>query len=190
MAQQPQPPSTILQTLPSYLMALDFIRPTSNEEPVQNLWQIITTTYFPTIEHYRYGFKAPVLGNSNMPDIVIFQIIPDPNPANVLSSPERQILLVECKGPKEDTVAGWTNTINGQFDDDMSENLNASRKIFGAVAIGKKVKFFSYDFNAAPGTPKRVELHQGAIDLAAAGGFAQTVAQMDAIKLNGWQWAS
>ncbi|RAK96807.1 uncharacterized protein BO80DRAFT_365600 [Aspergillus ibericus CBS 121593] len=110
------------------------------------------------------------------------------NPRDSAHWAERQILLVECKRPSSDTPAGWENTIHGQFLDDLSQTLNASERIYGAVAIGSKVRFYRFD-GTAPANQQLVQLHQGTIDMCAPNGIGQVESMMNYIKANGWQWA-
>ncbi|KAL4937342.1 hypothetical protein BDV06DRAFT_232643 [Aspergillus oleicola] len=183
-----------LYNLPSYHMGMDAILPTSHEEPVQNVWQIIATTYFPAAAHYRYGFKAPILSNNNMPDAIVIQIQPaqaNPDPRNPNDWTERQIMLIECKRPSLDTPGGWTATTEGQFDDDCSQTLNASQRLFGAVAIGRKVVFYQFDGTVGVGgAGRRVPLHPGTLDLDVQTDFVAMTQCMDQIKTQAWNWAA
>ncbi|KAL4792657.1 hypothetical protein BDV19DRAFT_391962 [Aspergillus venezuelensis] len=184
-----------LYSLPSYHMGVEYIRPDSHEEPVQNLWQIIATTWFPAAAGYRYGFKAPILNNDNMPDIIVIQIQPqaghqNPDPRNPNDWTERQIMLIECKRPSLDTPGGWHNTIDGQFEDDCSQTLNPSQRIFGAVAIGRRVQFFQVDATVpVGGAGRRVQL-SGILDLNNNADFITMTQRMDQVKNQGWAWAS
>ena len=97
-------------------------------------------------------------------------------------------MLVECKRPSSDTPTGWDNTITGQFLDDLSQTLYASERLYGAVAIGLKVRFFQFD-GTAPANQQLVQLHQGTFDMGGPNGIAQVEDMMNYIKANGWQWA-
>lgn len=106
---------------------------------VQVIWQEIVTEWFPGRHGYKWGFKSSTLANNNMPDVTVIQVSAlVQNPRASQEWAKRQILLVECKRPSSDTTLGWNDTITGQFEDDLSETLNASKRLFGAVAIGKK----------------------------------------------------
>ncbi|RDW67300.1 uncharacterized protein DSM5745_09166 [Aspergillus mulundensis] len=175
-------------------MALDAIKPNSIENSVQDLWQCIIGLYFPYDQSYRHSYKASILANNNMPDVTVIQVLathPNADFRVAADWAERHILMIECKRPSMDTPTQWDNTIEGQFLDDLLENLNASCKIFGAVAIGKKVKFFRFDGKKPTGHPNQlVPLHQDVIDLSDHYQFPHLAYWLDHIKGNGWQWAS
>lgn len=171
-----------------FISALFKIKPHSLEETVQVTWQAIIATWFPVPRGYRCHPKRPCLTNNNMPDAVVIQVIAlDPNPINQDEDfAERQILLVECKRPSLDTPQEWDDTVKGQFQDDLSTNLNSSEKDFRAVAIGTKVKFYRFDGQS---TSQPLEpLHQGTIDMATDSGITEVERMMDYIKTNAWQW--
>lgn len=94
--------------------------------------------------------------------------------------------MVECKRPSLDTAAGWKNTLNGQVLDDLRECGNPSDRIFSAVAIGKKVRFYRFDGNAQQ---RMLPLHPGTIDMDAPTGLAQIDTMMNHVKQQGFQWA-
>lgn len=179
-----------LQLNPSFLNTLQLVKPHSLEETVQVVWQEIVTEWFPGRHGYKWGFKGSMLANNNMPDVTVIQVRAlVQNPQASQEWAEHQILLVECKHPSSNTPLGWHNTITGQFEDDLSETLNTSERLFGAVAIGKKVRF--YQFNGrAPHNQKVVQLHQGTFDMDTANGITQVENMMNYIKANAWQWAS
>ncbi|KAJ5799779.1 uncharacterized protein N7518_001847 [Penicillium psychrosexuale] len=124
-----------------------------------------------------------------MPDAMIIQVKAlISNPKSSEDIMERQILLVECKRPSRDTPLGWDDTITGQFLDDLSQTLNFSERLFGAVAIGKKVKFYQFDGKAQVGQ-QLAPLHQGILDMDDPNGCSQVEGMMNHIKANAWQWA-
>lgn len=132
------------------------VEPESHEEVVQMLWRMIVTEWFPGRQGYEYEIKAQVLANDNAPGVVIFQILAlNPNPQDSEDVMERQILLIECKRPSFDTLSGWYNTITGQFFDDLTESGNTTNRLYGAVAIGKKVRFFRFDGRGAVANQKQ-----------------------------------
>lgn len=165
------------------------VKPGSLEETVQSLWQTIIVEWFPARDGYKYGFKAATLANRNQPDISVIQINAlVPNPRNSNHFDERQILLVECKRPSLDTPRSWNDTLAGQLHDDLAQNINSSNRLFGAVAIGKKVKFYQFDGNARQ-DHQVSELHHGTFDMGDPNGVTQVERMMDYIKSNGWRWA-
>lgn len=125
-----------------------------------------------------------------MPDATVIQI--EEHVSSGVDSEEfaeRQILLVECKRPSQDTPLGWNDTIQGQFQDDLQQTLNGSERLFGAVAIGTKLKFYRFDGHAGLGNYLS-PLHQGTLDLSESGDLPEIERMLNYIKANGWQWAS
>jgi hypothetical protein len=170
--------------------ALSAIKPDSHEEVVQMLWQLIVIEWFPSRQGYKYGFKAPLLTGNNAPDVIVIQIMERvPNPRASGDFTERQIMLVECKKPSADTPAGWENTVNGQVFDDLSASGNPSNRLFGAVAIGTKVRFYRFDGNASTRQQQLVQMHGGTIDIATTAGVTQVESWMNHVKQQGWQWS-
>ncbi|KAI9045252.1 uncharacterized protein KD926_009666 [Aspergillus affinis] len=126
-----------------------------------------------------------------MPDATVIQVRAlVQNPRVSTEWAERQILQVKCKRPSRDTPRGWDDTISAQLHDDLSQTLNDSQRLFGAVAIGKKVRFYRFDGRAATPSQEIIQLHQGTFDMDDPNGVAQVESMMDYIKANGWQWAS
>ncbi|PYH52450.1 uncharacterized protein BO96DRAFT_484951, partial [Aspergillus niger CBS 101883] len=78
---------------------------------------------------------------------------------------------------------------DGQFLDDLQQTLNHSEKVFGAVAIGTKVKVFRFD-RKAPVNRMITLLHRDTLDLIIPSQLIQVENMLDYIKTNGWQWAS
>ncbi|KAL4778401.1 hypothetical protein BJX76DRAFT_366341 [Aspergillus varians] len=166
----------------------------SLEETVQDLWEAIVNTYFPWDENYRNKSKGTNQQNNTAPDVKMIQIMAkyaNTNPRVAGDWAERQILQVECKRPSLDNARyGWDDVITGQFLDDLFMNLNASKRTYGVVAIGKKGKFFRFDGKKAAAEPDAlVALYSGKIDLGDETQFPQFAYWMDYIKRNGYQWA-
>ena len=57
---------------------------------------------------------------------------------------ERQILIIECKRPSKNTPAEW-EAGQGQLLHYCENNVEGSKRIFGAVAIRTLVKFWRYN---------------------------------------------
>ncbi|PKY08598.1 hypothetical protein P168DRAFT_19638 [Aspergillus campestris IBT 28561] len=111
-----------------------------------------------------------------MPVITVVQVkalCQDPSASNDWA--ERRILSIECKRPSMDTPADWDNTVMG---------LYASDRLFGALAIGKKVRFYRFN-GELPDGEKLVPLHQGTIDIDDPTGITQVEKILDYIKANG-----
>ncbi|KAL3456633.1 hypothetical protein BJX64DRAFT_270331 [Aspergillus heterothallicus] len=179
-----------LQNNIGFINALQLVKPNSLEETVQMVWQLIVTEWFPGRDGYKYSFKGPSLANGNMPDVTVIEVrAVVQNPRHTPHWAERQILLVECKRPSRDTPLGWEDTLTAQLEEDMSQTLNDSGRLFGAIAIGTKVRFYRYDGRADEGQTT-TRLHQGTFDLREPAGISQVENMMNYIKAVGWQWAS
>ncbi|PWY64614.1 hypothetical protein BO83DRAFT_381842 [Aspergillus eucalypticola CBS 122712] len=173
-----------------FLNTLQLIKPHSLEETVQTFWQVIVGDWFRYDQGYKLGIKGPTLANRNMPDVTVIEVMAlQANPRSTPDWAERQILMVECKRPSYDTPNGWSDTIEGQFFDDLQQNLNHSEKLFGAVAIGTKVKFFRFD-GKAPVHRRLTPLHRDVLDLKIPSQLVQVEDLLNYIRANGWQWAS
>lgn len=88
---------------------------------------------------------------------------------------------MQARGPSHDTPSCWDGIGDSQLQDDVSETLNDSKKLFGAVAIGNGVRF--YQFNGRAGDkPSLIQLHQGTFDMDTADGIVQVEHMMNYIK--------
>ncbi|KAI9929995.1 hypothetical protein ASPWEDRAFT_35244 [Aspergillus wentii DTO 134E9] len=172
----------------SFLNTLQLVKPESLEDTVQPVWQGIVLEWFLGRDGYKWDFKASTVANNNMLNVTVIQVTAlAQNPLQVQSTEwtERQILLVQCKRPSSDR----DDTITSQFKDDLSQTLNSSERLFEAVAIGKKVRFYRFDGRAA-NNQNLVQLHQGTFDMDNPNGIVQVENMMNYVKANGWQWAS
>ncbi|KAJ9263782.1 hypothetical protein DTO195F2_2699 [Paecilomyces variotii] len=135
--------------------------------------------YQPRLVHFKISKKETVA--------VVFQVrlrhpqVVHPNSSSDLE--ERQIFIVECKRPSKDTPAEWEATA-GQLSHYCEQNLTGSTKIFGATAIGTKVKFWRYSI------PNLTELHGGVYDLSDQSGRDNTEQSLLYIRDNGWAWTA
>ncbi|PLB53283.1 hypothetical protein P170DRAFT_434976 [Aspergillus steynii IBT 23096] len=179
-----------LQGNPGFFSALQLVKSQSLEEAVQYVWQTIISTWFNSLDGYTVSYKASTLANNNEPDGIAIRVM-ELAPKIELSTDfaERQILLVQCNRPSSDTPAGWDGIVENRFRDDLSQTLNDSEKLYGAVAIGTKVRFYRFD-GKAPYNQQLTQLHAGAIDMNAPNGITEVENMMNYVKANGWQWAS
>ncbi|PLB38548.1 uncharacterized protein BDW47DRAFT_105035 [Aspergillus candidus] len=88
-----------------------------------------------------------------------------------------------------DTPADWGDTARSQLKDDVSPSLHASDRLFGALAIGKKVRFYQFNGESLE-DQKLVALHQGTIDMDESTGITHVENMLDYIKANRWNWAT
>ena len=123
--------------------------------------------------------------------IRVIALIPDSSELNEDGWLERDVFLVECRRPSSvtGTESNWTDTVNNQFRENLSRTLNDSKGLFGAVAIGKKVRFYRSD-GKKPYEQQIVQLHQGTFDMGGPDGIVQVEDMMNYIKENAWQWAN
>ncbi|KAJ5356196.1 Cytochrome b5 [Penicillium concentricum] len=122
------------------------MKPHSPEATAQDVWQTIVSQWFTPFDSYRWGFKAPKPTN-NTPDSIVLQVIQVIEiPAVKFELIEHPVFIVVCKGPSSDSdTPDWDDIMQVEFIHRISENsnLNSSEteRLFGAVAIGQKVKF-------------------------------------------------
>ncbi|PWY71255.1 hypothetical protein BO83DRAFT_417869 [Aspergillus eucalypticola CBS 122712] len=96
---------------------------------------------------------------------------------------ERQIFIVECKRPSKDTPAEWESA-KDQLLHYCEGNVNGTTRVFGATAIGTKVKFWRFDY------PRLTPLSAGdeTYDLLDPRGSNQAEQCLNYIRNNGWNW--
>ncbi|KAJ6178041.1 hypothetical protein N7519_008502 [Penicillium mononematosum] len=161
-----------------FLSSLQSVKPHSLDA-VQSVWQSIVTEWFPGRHGYRPIFKGSTLANNTMPEVTIQVWALAQNPSASQEWIERQILLVKCKCPSSNTPSCWDDTI-GQFEDEIAK---ASDRLFGAVGIGKEVRFYEFDGRKPPGQ-RLAQLHGGSFDMGNRNGITQVENMMNYIKAN------
>ena len=165
------------------LNTLQLLKLHNPDETISQLWQPIVTEWFPLHDGYTYRFGVSY--------IRVIALAPGPSESNESGWLERGVFLVECRRPSSDsgTESNWSDTVNNQFREDLSSTSNDSKRVFGAVAIGKKVRFYRFD-GKKPYEQQIVQLHQGTFDMGTPDGIAQVEDMMSYIKENAWQWAN
>ncbi|KAJ5724048.1 hypothetical protein N7488_002083 [Penicillium malachiteum] len=93
---------------------------------------------------------------------------------------------MKCRSAPLDTPPNGTE--EERIFDELLQALNDKGKIFGAVAIGKKVRF--YRFGEADNESGMSQLHDGTIDIDAPNGMLQVEEILRHIEANSWQWTS
>ncbi|KAJ6035862.1 hypothetical protein N7540_000141 [Penicillium herquei] len=68
--------------------------------------------------------------------------------------------------------------------------MGASRRIFVAVAIGKKVRFYRFDGRAENIRDEMYQLHENTIDIDAVNGMVEVENSLGHVKANGWERAN
>jgi hypothetical protein len=166
-----------LQNSIGFLYTLQSVKPHSLEDAVQSVWQGIVLEWFPGRHGYKWRFWYTIT--------VIRVRALTHSPEDSTHWDERQIFVIRCKRPSSDTASGWRDT-TGQLQDDLSEISNHPDPLFGAVAIGKKVRFYRFE-GQAPQNQQMVQLHQGIIDMDTVNGIAQVEDMMDYVSANSRQ---
>ncbi|KAJ5199951.1 Cytochrome b5 [Penicillium cf. griseofulvum] len=118
---------------------------------------------------------------NNIPDSTIIQIIQAIHiPEVSFEFIERPIFLVVCRHAG-DSPLDWDDTMQAQFIHRLTENSNSSGRLFGAIAIGKKVIFYLFEGKAQP-DQRLARLHRDIFELEKVGGYAQVEGVIDYIK--------
>ncbi|KAK1146028.1 hypothetical protein N8T08_003676 [Aspergillus melleus] len=90
--------------------------------------------------------------------------------------PNVTILREECKPPSNEE---WHSAIATERN---------GKRLFGAVAVGKKVRFYQFD-GREPSGQAVVQLHQDTLDMDDSDDIVQIETWMGYIKMNAWQWS-
>ncbi|KAE8421979.1 hypothetical protein BDV36DRAFT_303745 [Aspergillus pseudocaelatus] len=157
-----------LQNNIGFRRTLQLVEPHSLEDTVQQLWQAIVSSWFPSNEGYMWSIKGSALTQDDIPNITVIQ---------------RLILLVECKHPSSGIPVAWDNTISAQCHNDLSQTNNESGKLFRVVAIGRRARFYQFNGEVLP-DQQLVQLHQGTFDVSDPAGIAQVESMVNYIKAN------
>ncbi|KAE8369722.1 hypothetical protein BDV27DRAFT_152803 [Aspergillus caelatus] len=173
-----------LQNNIGFRRTLQLVEPHSLEDTVQQLWQAIVSSWFPSNEGYMWSIKGSALTQDDIPNITVIQVkelAQDPEASGGWS--ERLILLVECKRPSSGIPVAWDNTISAQCQNDLSQTNNESGKLFRVVAIGRRARFYQFNGEVLP-DQQLVQLHKGTFDVSDPAGIAQVESMMNYIKAN------
>ncbi|RAK96509.1 uncharacterized protein BO80DRAFT_429041 [Aspergillus ibericus CBS 121593] len=167
--------------------ALSAVTPHSTESSVSILWTNICIAFFPLESGFKFCSKQTVRRQDMDVDYVIFQmslVVPSiPDPQDAPSFTENDILIVQCKRPSKDTPDEWESA-RLQLAQHCEGNTNPTRRIFGATAIGTKVKFWRYEHpTLAPLFPK-VDTY----DLLEGHSGYQAEQCLEYMRDNGWNW--
>lgn len=172
-----------LQNNLGFRQVLQMVKPHSLEDTVEQVWQAIVISWFPSREGYIWSFKGPALVQNDIPNFTLIQVMKvSPNREEPEGWSEHLILLVECKRPSSDVPLSWDNTISTECHHVLSQNNNDSGQLFGIVAIGTKSRF--YRFGGQASSDQLAQLHQGTFDMSEPTGIAQAESMMDYIKAN------
>jgi alpha-D-ribose 1-methylphosphonate 5-phosphate C-P lyase len=141
------------------------------------------------ITDYKIAHKEPTGTTEDKPDAVVWEVRltqwlnPNSEPS-VNPFTEKQILIIECKKPGEDTPGGWESA-ETQLEHYCEESGGMGVRVYGAVAIGRKVAFYKYDKARMAGS--RLEgLHGSPCNLADIRGQDAAEHWLKHIKATGW----
>ncbi|KAM5350323.1 hypothetical protein ACJ41O_006828 [Fusarium nematophilum] len=139
-----------------------------DEEPIKILWTTILGTWFPPVgpQCYKFAVMSPTMVGSDEPFGIVIEVL------SVSTSPignstqflEKQVFIVECKGPGWDTPEGWQATTEQLTH--YLENNAGCKKLFGAVAIGTKVEVYEWEY--CNGRLYMNQIHAHRLDLGSA----------------------
>jgi len=111
------------------------IEPDSLEYPVQTAWVNLCGKGVFNEDTYYIASNEP--RNSQVPDICVVEI-------RFFAGGEAgiDVLIIECKRPRDNpTEVDFNELANAQLGDQLTEAMQGSH-LYGAVAIGKMVKFY------------------------------------------------
>ena len=172
---------------------------TTDINPVKVLWTTILASWFPTTTCI---FVMKANPSSDCITITVKQV--SENASKQLVT--RSILKLVCKSLSNDRPTEWqecTNS-NGPLVDslekietdsmilgrDTSMNNTADKRLYTALAIGAKVKFFRWSRGGAQQQQQQFkELHSGILDLTTNDGRVDLEATLAEVSRNGWDWA-
>ncbi|KAF8246983.1 hypothetical protein K440DRAFT_661717 [Wilcoxina mikolae CBS 423.85] len=139
-------PSYLDKLAIKYAIELVTIENDTDEGPVQTAWTNICRHIFDT---YDYLIETNHRWNTQFPDVIVVGIR---GFSTGISGVD--LLVVECKRQQENARdTHFDDWASSQLSDQLVESINGSH-IFGAVAIGNKVKF--YRLNAGKSKAKSI----------------------------------
>ncbi|KZF21609.1 hypothetical protein L228DRAFT_261763 [Xylona heveae TC161] len=103
---------------------IDDITPTSLESKTRSFWITMLPAYFPDTD---YSIEA------------------EPYLENKTGVANGDLLFIESKRANVDKPSVWEETERGQLLNHVKANRNANDCAYGAIAIGRKVKFYFYN---------------------------------------------
>ncbi|KAJ5700946.1 hypothetical protein N7493_011992 [Penicillium malachiteum] len=150
------------------------MEPNSHQIEVEVMWNGIIWEWFPGRERY-----------------MVYHNLSTPAPADAREALFEAVKIVDI--PEEtdaaDTPEIWEETVNGQFLEDLSAfNKNASQRVFGAIAIGTKVRFYKYDGKNS--SALLMPLHDETFDLRTENDVVEVEKTLGYVKAEGWDWAN
>jgi hypothetical protein len=130
------------------------IRPDSLEGPVQSAWvNILGKGMFS--ENF-YAIETNRQRETQYPDVIVIEV-----KEFMTGRAPVDILMVECKKPRPNArQRHFDELANAQLDCQLTETPNSSGFVFGAVAIGRLVRFYEKFEGEDP-----VPLHEGMYDI-------------------------
>ncbi|KAM0245841.1 hypothetical protein ACHAP5_005161 [Fusarium lateritium] len=171
----------------SFMSCLLMAKKAVNEEPIQILWNTILGTWFPPLgpRSYKLAIKSPTLANNDEPDGIVIEVrfVGHGPVRNSDYLVEHQIFMVECKGSESNTPRGWAIAAD-QLTHYLENNINGSRKLFGAVAIGTLVEVYEWEYENQRSSLRPI--HNGRLDLRNAGDRITFEGALNHVQAQGW----
>lgn len=192
----------------SFWSSLDDIERDSSTDidPVKVLWTTILASWFPPSMYFTLIIK----GNPSSDSITLTVEQLSENASKQVV--KRPILMLVCKSLSNDSPTEWQESTdsNGPLVDSLEKietdslisrgtgmNNTADRRLYTALAIGAKAKFFRWSRGGAQQQQHQQqqqqqqfkELHSGILDLRTNDGRVDLEATLAEISRNGWDWA-
>jgi len=179
MATVPHSATILINGNLGFYSALTHVKPESSEGPVQMLWYTICTSIFSVQQGYLIADKST---NTSERDLLVTEVqSTTANPRDSGDMMKRQVFRVKCKASYKDTPEEWAPT------DYLEQVSSPSDRIYAAIAIGTKVKFYRWDKSMTRHGTQLEELHTGTIDICHEAHRAEQY--MLEIKRQAWDWA-
>ncbi|PWY81765.1 hypothetical protein BO94DRAFT_536954 [Aspergillus sclerotioniger CBS 115572] len=174
-------PASAFSRLIALLSALRAVTPHSTESPVSILWTNICIVFFPLASGFKFYNKQTVRHPNQEVDCVILQV--SAVTSSFTDPQEKVIRIMQCKRPSKDTPE-WESA-RAQLAQYCEGNANRTSRIFGATAIGTKVRFWRYDhLILAPLIPE-----VDTCDFVDGNSGYQAERCLEYIRGTGWDWA-
>ena len=187
----------------SFMSSLDAIYPHSNSDTVKILWTTILASWFPANKSFILAIKTNP--DSDSATLILKQISKNAAHSDEDTGSrrfvERHILMLVCKTPSEDSpAAGWQECTNSDrplvkmeiariTSTGTGMDNTADGRLYTALAIGTRVKFFRWSGRGAQQQQQFEELHSGILNLRTKDDRVDVEAALAEVGRNGWDWA-
>jgi hypothetical protein len=118
------------------------LQPGKPEGETARVWNTILTSYYPAALGFSTGPEMPI--GSGRADLFTAHLV------IATIAKEYKFLIVECKAPRLETQGGvWTEAITQLNVYLGSIAAQRNKRIFGAIAVGKVVRFYEWDWESS-----------------------------------------